>query len=313
MNKIALIVESCCDMDAALRKRFNIADYTRGMVTGPDGVSFTSDMDWVNMTQEEYFGGMAKGKKLYKTATCSYEEADSIFKKHLDNGEDILAITIGNAFGGMYNLFHSLKEKYAVSYHNQQIEVINSCRYSGAIALLVMSASDLIKEGALTLSEITAKLEEDKQNIHQMGPLDDLYFLNRSGRVSKTVAIFGTLAGVRPLADFQPNGFAAVIGKTKGEKRALKIGAKYVAKMINDAPNARVVISHSYRPKEAELYKELIEQFVGPKEIIVTSVGQCCGANIGPGLVCAFFYGPKISEGLVEETKVLSAILEEKE
>lgn len=309
MNKIALIVDSSCDMDESLRERFHIADYTHAVITAPDGTSFVADMDWKNFTQEEYFGGMAKGKKLYKTATCTYEEADEVFKKHLEAGEDILAITIGSAFGGMYNLYKGLKEKYGAAYPNQQIEVIDSCRYSGAIALLVMSASELIEEGKLTLSEITAKLENDKQCIHQMGPLDDLYFLNRSGRVSKTIAIFGTLAGVRPLADFQPNGFAGVIGKTKGEKKALQIGAEYVKQLIVDAPNARICIAHSYRPKEAEFYADLIKKTVNPKEVITMSVGQNCGANIGPGLVCAFFYGPKVSEGLVEETKVLNSII----
>jgi fatty acid-binding protein DegV len=48
---------------------------------------------------------MARGKCLYKSATCSAAEVDEVFKKHLDLGEDILGITIGSAFSGMNNLF----------------------------------------------------------------------------------------------------------------------------------------------------------------------------------------------------------------
>lgn len=308
MNKIALIVDSAVDLDKGLRDEFNVADYVHGIVIRPDGSQFFADDDWSEKEQEEYFSSMARGKKLYKSATCSQGEAEEVFSKHLQAGEDILAISIGSAFSGMFNLFNSVAKRLAPTYPKQKIIVVDSARYSGAYGLLVVRASQLIKEGK-TIEEVAKALDEEKLSIHQMGPLDDLFFLNRSGRVTKTIAVMGTMVGIRPLADFQPNGFCQPIGKVKGMNKALETAAEYVAMTIKDPKDSIVIVAHSFRKKEAEAFIGLLEDKVGPKRIILTSVGQISGASIGPGLIAAFYFGKPISQGCIEEKAVLDNII----
>ena len=307
MNKIVIIADSAIDFRRDLREEFCIADYVHGVITRPDGTQFLADNDWENITPEEYFTSMNKGKILYKTATSTMAETIEVFEKHLQKGEDIIAVSIGTAFSGMYNLFNVVKNQLQDKYPNNKMVVVDSTRYSGALGLLCIKASESIKAGK-DIETIEKEMNELKTKIHQMGPLDDLYFLNKGGRISKPIAVMGTLVGIRPLADFLPNGFANVLGKTKGENKAIEISAEYVKEMIRD--KSVIVIADSNRAKEADYYESVLKSYVNPDRIIRTSVGQLSGANIGPGLVSCFFIGDPITEDGAAEKAVLTKIIE---
>jgi EDD domain protein, DegV family len=308
MGKTVIIADSAVDLNSSLRESFGIADYVHGIVVRPDGSQFLADDDWGNMTPEDYFSSMARGKCLYKSATCSASEVDEVFKKHLAQGEDILGITIGSAFSGMNNLFSASAKRLQPQFPERKIMVVDSCRYSGAYALLCLRAHELLSEGH-SLEETVEDLEANKNRIHQMGPLDDLFFLNRSGRVSKTIAVMGTMVGIRPLADFQSNGFCQPLGKVKGMNHALDVSTEYVKRSIADPANATIIVAHSFRHDEAERFVNLLKEKVNPKAIYLTSIGQISGANVGPGLVAAFYFGAPISEKNQAETALLESII----
>src|SRR5574344_243885 len=171
MAKTVIIADSAVDLNADLRGIFGVADYVHGIVVRPDGSQFLADDDWGNMTPEAYFGSMARGKCLYKSATCSAAEVDEVFKKHLELGEDILGITIGSAFSGMNNLFSASAKRLSSLFPERKIAVVDSTRYSGAYALLCLRAHELLEAGQ-SLDEVVNDLNANKNRIHQMGPLD---------------------------------------------------------------------------------------------------------------------------------------------
>jgi fatty acid-binding protein DegV len=119
----------------------------------------------------------------------------------------------------------------------------------------------------------------------------------------------GTMVGIRPLADFQKAGYCGVLGKTKGENHALEVGVAYVKKTIMDPEKSTLFVCHSNRPKEAEHYADLLAKALNPKALFIQNVGQISGANIGPGLVAAFYFGEPISDDLAHEKEILASLL----
>ena len=112
---------------------------------------------------------------------------------------------------------------------------INNLREKGVIFISLTSALDLIKkdifrlkkyavitfdDGYKSLDEILPWLEENKNRVHQMGPIDDLTFIARRGRISKGKAFMGNLAGIKPMGDCNEEGYATVLAKAKGMKKA---------------------------------------------------------------------------------------------
>ena len=312
MNKtFALVTDFGCALTKDLRDRFQIDAHIDGNVTYPDGHTIKSDLDWKTITPEQYFNSFKDKKFILKTSCPNVDEIEAMFLPFAKDGRDILMVTISHGLSGTYNFALKAAEKVMSEYPGVKIRIVDSLRYSTAQGMLLSYASKLREEGK-SCDEVANWLEENKQCFHQIGIMDDLFFLARTGRVNKAAAFMGTLVGVEPMADFSSNGLCTVIGKGKGKKKSLDAAVSYLQKLAIDPKNQVLFLAHSLREKEAEYFKKVIEEKVGPKEVIVSSVDMVCGANIGPGLVAVFFYGQKISEDLSTEKAVLADCLQGK-
>ena len=309
MKSFAIITDSSCDLNKELRDRFQIDEWVVSDIIFPDGHSERADLDWGNISPEEYFGSMVDKKLRYKSSAPGPERIKDSFRKQLDAGRDVLCITLSSGMSAMYDLSCIAAKELAEEYPQRTIRVINSKRYSTAIGLLCVYASQMRSEGK-TITETAGWLEEHLDRFHQSGWMDDLFFLARSGRLSKGTAIMGTMVGVKPMADFNmESGMFQVIGKARGVSRAFKAVVSYIQKTIEKPEDQIMFLAHSLRADYAWRLSEMIQKEIHPKELILNTVGQTCGANIGPGLVAAFYYGKPLSQGLTEETEILKEIL----
>ncbi len=306
-NNFVIIPDSSCDLTADLRQRFDIPDYLHGTVYFPDGHAENADLDWGNISPEEFYKSMSGRNILYKTSTFTEQEGYEVFEKYLAQGIDILSISLSSALSGTYSLCMRIAEDLMKKYPGRKIICIDSLRYSTSMALLTVLAGQKRQDGA-TIEETADYINNIRHCIHQMGPMDDLFFLVKTGRISNFKALFGTLVGVNPMADFNSNGLSEVIVKFKGKRTALDATVKYIKETVVDPQNNIIFVAHSNRAAAAETLAEMIKKEICPKEVIITHVGMACGASIGPGLCAAFYYGKPISEGLVEEKAIMQKI-----
>ena len=311
MNDFVIIPDASCDLTKELRDRFGIVEYLHGHITFPDGHDEVCDLDWGSISAEEYFRTMAEDKAIYKTAGVGITEAETVFEKYLSNGIDVINITLSSGISSTYGYCKKAADNMQEKYPDRKIYCIDSLRYSTSLSLLVILACQKKAEGA-TIDEVASFLEEKKHTIHQMGPMDDLFFLVRTGRISNVKAFFGSLVGVNPMADFNEKGVSEVLAKFKGKKAALDGVIKYMQGTIVDPEDQIIFVAHSNRPEAAEKLAAMIEKQFHPKEIIMNTVGMACGANIGPGLCAAFYQGKPVSPGMEEEKALMASITDKK-
>ncbi len=310
MYDFVIVSDSSSDFTADLRQRFDVPDILHGAVYFPDGHEEPADLDWEKYTPEWYYDSMKDRKVLYKTAAAPAGEMEKVFEKYLTQGKDILSISLSGALSSTYQGCKVVAEELLKKYPERKIICIDSLRYSTALSLLVIMASQKRAEGA-SLEETAAYIEEKKYCVHQMGPMDDLFFLTKTGRISNFKAFFGTLAGVNPMADFNRKGLAEVLVKFKGKRAALEATVRYMEKTIVDPEEQIIFVAHSNRQAAAELLAEKIREKFHPKEVSINPVGMSCGATIGPGLCAAFYVGKPISEDLAEEKAIMDKISED--
>jgi len=310
MNNFEIVPDSSCDMTKDLRERFGINHFIRGIVYKPDGTQIYADIDWETMTPEEYFTSMKGRKVLYKTATPPVGEVMGVFESILKEGKDILSISLSTGISGTYTVVKNVAEELTEKYPERKIICIDSLRYASAIALLVSKAAEKRDLGA-TLEETAEYLNELKHHIHQMGPLDDLFFCVKTGRITNFQAFFGTLVGVNSLGDFSRKGLPSVLGKVKGHPLALNVTTEYVAQTIENPEEQIIFIAHSNREKSAEILAEKIKDKINPKEIIINPIGMSCGSSIGPGLCAVYYIGKPVSEDEVEERALINNIIKD--
>lgn len=303
-----IIPDTACDLEKDLRERFGIEDYLRGTIYYPDGHSEPISLDWEKITPDEYYSSMKGHNVLYKTASVPMGEVREVFERHLEKGEDILSISLSSGLSTSFNESELVAKELREKYPDRKIFCVDSLRYSTSLALLVIKACEKKQAGA-TIEETYEYIESIKRNIHQMGFMDDLYFLAKTGRVSNFKAFFGTLVGVAPLADFNKKGVSEVLAKAKGRKQAVKATIEYMKKIIVDPEDQIIFIAHSLRKEFADMLAEDIKETFHPKEIIMNDVGMACGASIGPGLCSAYFIGKPMSDNCEEEKAILNEIV----
>ena len=308
MSKYIILADVTCDLSEEIRKEFGVEDYIPGHVHFSDGRDIRTTLDWENISREDFYKALSNKKIEVSTAPASPEEYYLTFKNYAEQGYDIISMSISSKISSTYNVAESTAMRVKKEYPDCRIYCFDSYRMSGALGLLVMHACALKNEGK-SMDEVVEWLENNKHKVHQMGPIDDLIFVARRGRITMGKAIMGSFAGVKPMGDCTREGYVSVLTKVKGINKALDLTARYVERTATDIKNQYVLISHSNREEYAEKLKMLVEEKLQPKQVYVSDVFSGCGTNIGPGMVGVYFMGEEISEDLASEKAVIADLL----
>ncbi len=308
MSKYIILADVTCDLSEEIRKEFGVEDYIPGHVHFSDGRDIRTTLDWDNISREDFYKALSNKKIEVSTAPASPEEYYLTFKNYAEQGYDIISMSISSKISSTYNVAESTAMRVKKEYPDCRIYCFDSYRMSGALGLLVMYACALKNEGK-SMDEVVEWLENNKHKVHQMGPIDDLIFVARRGRITMGKAIMGSFAGVKPMGDCTREGYVSVLTKVKGINKALDLTARYVERTATDIKNQYVLISHSNREEYAEKLKMLVEEKLQPKQVYVSDVFSGCGTNIGPGMVGVYFMGEEISEDLASEKAIIADLL----
>ena len=219
-------------------------------------------------------------------------------------------MSISSKISATYNIAVSAMNRIKEEYPDIDTYCLDSYRMSGSFGLLVAYACELKKNGK-SFDEIVAWLEENKQRVHQMGPIDDLTFIARRGQISKGKAFMGNLVGIKPMGDSNTDGYVSVLAKVKGIKKALDITVSYIKRMATNVEEQYIFIMHSDREEYANALKEKIEKSIPCKKVFVSDVFSGCGTNIGPGMISSYFMGEPVTENSTKEKEAIDLAISE--
>ena len=312
MSDYVILSDSCMDLDAEQRKQFGIEKPVPGSVLYPDGSDHLSDIDWETISFEEFYNRLDK-KENFKTGLPNQFAISERVEEYFKQGKDVLAVTLSSGMSGTYNVFISIQRELAEKYPQRKLLVVDSRRYSGGISILCVLAS-MNREKGMDIQSNFELLEQRKRCLHQIGILDNLFFLHRSGRISKTKAFFGTMAGVKPMADFSnETGMPCVLGNARGYKQSYKIVKEFMKELLDDSEPQVIICVHSIREEQIKEFEKISHELAPKGTVLKCRMGQSNGVNVGPGLAVAFFFSKEpVSKDCEEERKLLAKILNSK-
>ena len=308
MNNYAVICDVNCDLGDELRERFGVDGYIKGHLILPGDIDAPSKLSWDEIEPEAFFTALKSRKHEYKTSPASTEEMVAFLEPYLSDGKDLLVLNISSKMSAAYNLMINAQKILQEKFPERKVIVIDSRKYSVALGLLVMKACELRAQG-LSIEENAARLEEIKATIHQMGTVDDLFYIASKGRITNSKAFFGTLVGIKPMGDFDSDGMVTVLAKAKGFDKAYKMIIEYIKKTIINPEEQIIIVAQTMREKQAKILVELIKEHIKPKEVILSDIYPANGVNIGPGLMGTYYFGTPISD-LAYEKEVMNSIVE---
>ena len=243
------------------------------------------------MSITEFYKKMREGSTT-KTSQVTMETGEICFKEVLDAGFDILCICFSSALSGTYNAMRMTAESLAEQYPNRKIRVVDSLSASLGEGLLVVTAAAKKAEG-LTVDELHDWIVENRLSFVHLFTVDDLMFLHRGGRVSKTSAIAGSILGIKPVLHVDNEGRLIPTGKVRGRKAALNALIDKMGEQLGGMDNPMFAISHGDSIEDAMYIVNEVKRRYGIKEYIINHVGTVVGAHSGPGTIALFFRGIK--------------------
>ena len=284
MSEYKIITDSGCDLPQQMLEKLDVQ-------TVPLIVNFKGEdrEDTVDAGIKEMYAGLRDGE----AATTSAVNPDRWMEKMervVSQGMDVLTITFSSGLSTTYQSAviagNELKEKYP----DRKIFVVDSLAASLGQGLLVWYACYKRDEG-LSLAELAAWIEDNKQHICHWFTVDDLMFLKRGGRVSAATALVGTMLSIKPVLHVDDEGHLINVGKVRGRKAAIKALADKVGELGAGYDNSTVFISHGDCADEAQILADMLKEKYGVREVVLGYVGAVIGSHSGPGTIALFFLG----------------------
>lgn len=306
-NDYAVFADITCDLSPAVRERFKVDGYIKTYISTPDASDVLGSLDLSDDEVDAFYTSLKAHKNKYKTSVPSVEEVVAYYETFLQQGRDVLALSVSSTLSATYNLMIRAKEIACGKYPERKVIVVDSKKLSAATGLLTIKACQL-REAGYPIERNAETLEKLKRTLHQMGSVDDLFWVASKGRISHAKAFFGSVAGIKPMGDFDPDGLVTVLTKVSGYEKVYKTTVEYIKKTITSAKEQVILVAHSARRAQAEILAAEIREKVKPKDVIVGNIYPLSGVHAGPGMLAAYYFGTEITD-LAREREIIDEIV----
>ena len=287
-----IVTDSCCNLLEDMIDDFGIHVLPLTfMVDGEDEV-YQSYLKGERTDLKQFYTMMREGK-VFKTSLPNLAESEALFRELLGSGRDVLYIAFSSGLSGTYQALSLMAAQLQEEFPERKIHVVDSLAASGGQGLLVWYAVQHTRAGE-SIDQVRDWLEENKLHLAHWFTVDDLMFLFRGGRVSKTAAWAGTLLNIKPVLHVDDEGHLIPMEKVRGRKKSLNALIDHMEKSANKPISDQMVfITHGDCIEDAEYVAAKIKERFGVKEVVINYVDPVIGTHSGPGTMALFFLADK--------------------
>ncbi|MCR5499859.1 MAG: DegV family protein [Acetatifactor sp.] len=246
-----------------------------------------------SLPPEELFRRMDAGAMTH-TSQVSVGEYEEAWRKLLEEGKDILHITLSSGISGSYQSAMIAKGDLEKEFPDRKLYVVDSLGASSGYGLLVDALADL-RDAGKSIDEIYEWAEKNKKTVHHWFFSTDLTYFIRGGRVSKGAGLVGQMLNICPLLNVDYLGRLTTREKVRGKKKVILRTLEKMKQCANGGTeyNGKCYISQSACYDDARQLADMIEKEF-PKlngKVEIYPIAATIGCHTGPGTVALFFFG----------------------
>lgn len=245
------------------------------------------------LPSERLYEAMRAGADV-KTSQVNSDEFTAYFTPFLEQGKDILHVSMSSGISGVYNSAMIAKKELEEKFPERKIYVIDSLAASAGYGLLMDKLADL-KNSGMSIDELKDFAENNKLKVWHWFTSTDLTFYIKGGRVSKTAGFFGGLLKICPVLNVDKNGKLNAVTKVRTKQKSI---TELLNKMVECAENGenysgKCFISQSDCYEDAKMLANLIEEKFKNLDgkVLINNIGPTIGSHTGPGTIALFFWG----------------------
>ena len=257
-----------------------------------DGEQYQSYLKGQHTDLAQFYTMMREGKVI-TTSLPNLADSEALMRGLLEQGRDVLYLGFSSGLSGTYEATELLIRDLAKEFPDRTMYAVDTLAASGGEGLLIWHAVQRARAGA-SIEEVRDWVEENKLHLAHWFTVDDLMFLVRGGRVSKTAAWAGTMLNIKPVMHVDDEGRLVPLEKVRGRKKSLNALVDHMEKAaLPPIDEQMVFITHGDCIEEAEYVAEQVKERFGVKEVVINYVDPVIGAHSGPGTMALFFLADK--------------------
>lgn len=290
MAEFDIFVDSCSNIPDAIRKERGIHVIPYLITINGEEISCVDETRNYTEIAKMFYKKMREDADVKSSLIVEERFVDALTPS-LEAGKDVILITLSSGLSGTYNQAVAASKTLAEKFPERKIYALDSANASLGEGLFAIKIADLRDMG----ESVDACVEWFKNNVYKMNSyftVDDLKYLRKGGRISRTLALAGNLLNIKPLltADGSANAKMHFYGKVRGRKKALSAIVEEFDKNVIRPETQTIAIAHADCETDAlELANTLKEHGAG--EIIIEYYDVCSGTHVGPGTIALFFMG----------------------
>jgi len=274
MSKVAIVTDSTAYIPKSLIGDLPITVLPQTLVWGNETFK-----DGVDIQPIEFYKRLEKATIMPSTSQVSPAEFEKAFRELLDQGYEVLAITISSLVSGTMD--SAIHAKAALE--GKPIELVDSRTTCMAMGFQVLAAAKEAARGA-SLAECKAVGEAARERAGVVFSVETLEFLHRGGRIGGGTRFMATALNIKPIMELT-GGKIEGIEKVRTRRKAKARLVELVGVRTGGQKPLRISILQANVREEAEALLQEVENTYHVVEGTVTDVSPVIGTHAGPGTI----------------------------
>jgi len=278
VSKIQIITDSMIDLPKEIIEKHSIIVIPLTIIFGDKEYR-----DGVDLTNLQFYEKLSQSEELPKTSQISPNTFIEVFKKVLNEGNEVLCINGSSRASGTHQSAILAKN----SLESDKIQVFDTMGLSFGGGLFVYEAAKMIEKGT-NLNELIKRMNEMKLSADHIFTVDTLEYLKKGGRLNPMKATIATMLNIKPILTVT-DGLVEPLDKVRGSKKVVGKMIELAKKRGENFEDKVVGISHANCPKTLDILKDQVLKELNPKELVITEIGCTIGTHAGPGTLAIFY------------------------
>ena len=285
MANYKIITDSACDLPVSMLQELDVS--TVSLTVNFRGETRNDSVDDIQV--KELYDAM-RGGEVATTAAVNPDGWSKVIEPAVEAGFDALVLAFSSGLSTTYQSAVIAANELAEKYPLRKVIVVDGCAAALGQGLFVWHLCKM-RDVGLSLEELAAWAEENKNHVAHWFTVDDLVYLKRGGRVSAATALVGTMLNIKPVLHVDNEGHLVSMVKARGRKAAMNTLVSKLQELGGDWDNSTVFICHADCMDDAKRLSEMVKEKCGVQETFIGNLGAVIGSHAGPGTLALFFMG----------------------
>ena len=284
MNNYCIITDSGSDLTSELAAELDVTVLDLTVLVEGKEPQRDSAVDI-----KEFYSEL-RAQKNATTSALNIDDFSTAFEAALSAGKDVLYLGFSTGLSSTYSAGKVAAEEMAEKYPERKIYTVDTLCASLGQGLMVYLAAKKRLAGE-SIETVRDYVENTKLNLCHQFTVEDLFFLHRGGRVSKTTAVVGTMLKIKPVLHVDNAGKLIKLGTARGRKASLAALFDKTKETIINPTEQVMFICHGDCEDEAKALAERFKTELGVIDVIIGYTGAVIGSHSGPGTMAVFYLG----------------------